>query len=51
MVSSEESDSVGVLDFEAQEVLKSFDWVVAAINKVTDEDVTGFIDLSTWDEC
>jgi hypothetical protein len=24
--------------------------VVAAINKVTDEDVAGFIDLSTWDE-
>ncbi len=47
MVSSEESDSVGILDFEAKEVLESFDGVVATINKVADEDVTGFIDLST----
>ncbi len=47
MISSEKSDSVGVLDFKAQEILESFDGVVAAINKVADEDVTGFIDLST----
>ena len=47
MISSEKSDSVGVLDFKAQEILESFDGVVATINKVADEDVTGFIDLST----
>jgi hypothetical protein len=47
VVSSEKSDSVWILDFEAEEILKSFDGVVASINKVSDEDVTGFIDLST----
>lgn len=47
MVSSEKSDSVGVLDFETEEVLEGFDRVVASINKIADEDVAGFIDLST----
>ena len=46
MVSSEEGDSVRILNFEAEEVLESFDRVISSINKISDEDVAGFFDLS-----
>lgn len=46
VVSSQEGNSVGILDFKAEEILKSFDWVIASINKISDEDVACLIDLS-----
>lgn len=48
MVSSEEGDSVRILNFEAKEIFESFNRVIASINKISNEDVAGFFDLSTW---
>ena len=50
MISSQESDSVRVFDFETEEILEGFNGVVASINKIADEDVACLIDLSTWNE-
>lgn len=47
VVAAEESDAFGVLDLEAEEVLEGLDGVVAAINKISDEDVASFLDFST----
>ena len=46
MVATEEGDAVGILDFEAEQVLEGFDGVVAAIYEVADEDVAGLVNLS-----
>jgi hypothetical protein len=47
MVSSKKSDSVGVLDLEAEEILKSFDGVVASIDKISDEDIAVVFDITS----
>jgi hypothetical protein len=39
VVASEEGDPFGVFDLEAEEVFEGLDGVVAAINKIADEDV------------
>ena len=46
VVASEEGDSFGVLDLETEEVFEGFDRVVAAINKISDEDVARLVDFS-----
>jgi hypothetical protein len=46
VVASEEGDSFGVFDLEAEEVFEGFDRVVAAINKIPDEDVARLVDFS-----
>jgi hypothetical protein len=46
VVASEEGDSFGVFDLEAEEVFEGFDGVVAAINKISDEDVARLVDFS-----
>ena len=46
MVTSEESDAVGVLQLEAKQELESLHRVVATIHEVTHEDVLGVGDLA-----
>ncbi len=41
MIASEECDVAGVLEFEAEEEGERFDGVVAAVDKVSEEDVGG----------
>ena len=47
VVSAEEGNAVGVLDLQAEEVFEGLDRVVAAINKISDEDVARLVDFST----
>lgn len=47
MVATKKSDTIGVLDLEAEQVLEGLDGVIATINKITDEDVASLIDLAS----
>lgn len=48
MIATEEGDAFWILDLEAEEILESFDGVIASVDEISDEDVASFIDLSTW---
>ena len=50
VVASEESDMGRILKLEAEEQLKGLDRVVAAVYKVSHEDVAGVRDLSSFVE-
>jgi hypothetical protein len=39
MISSEQDDVFGILEFVAEQELDCFDWVVASIHEITDKDV------------
>ena len=47
MVAAEESDAVGVLDLETEEIFEGFNGVVATIHEVADEDVAGFLNFAS----
>ena len=47
MVSSEEGDSIWVLDLEAEQVFESFNGVISSIHEVPDEDVASLVNLSS----
>ena len=50
VVTSEESDAVGVLELQAEEKLEGLDGVITAIDEVTHENVAGVGDLTTFFE-
>jgi hypothetical protein len=47
VVSTQQSDSFRVFDFEAEKILEGLDRVVSPINEVSDEDVAGFFNFSS----
>lgn len=46
VVASQKGDSVRVLDFKAKEIFKGLNRVVTSINKIADENVACFVNLS-----
>ena len=48
VIAPEESDPVGVLDFEAEEELEGLNRMISSIHKISNEDVAGLIDFATY---
>lgn len=46
MISSEQGDPIRMFDLETQQILEGLDRVVTSINKISNEDVAGLLDLS-----
>ena len=48
MVASQQSDTIGVLHLQAEQILKCLNWMITTINKISYKDVTCLVYISSW---
>lgn len=48
VIPSQQSYSIWIFHFQAKQVFKCLNWVVASINKISNKDVACFLNFPTW---